>query len=186
MRSETENLSGPVATIDTSVLLSLQCTGTIGAVSVLFERLLVPQAVRNEIDAGGERNAAILQALATYGLFESCDDYDWASVEFLLQQRTERQQGRDQGEAEAIVQAVKRSADMVLVDDALGREWAKNMLVDCHGTLWIFEQLRIRGYLLELRPHFLGLLRNRRRQPLSVMNDLLAHFRELEIFPSDF
>jgi len=118
-------LTGPIATIDTSVFLSLQCTGTIGNASVLFSRLLVPVAVRDEIEAGGERNAAAVQALADYALFEVCDDYDSASVEFLLQQRAQQAVGRNQGEAEAVAQAAQRAADMVLVDDALGREWGQ-------------------------------------------------------------
>ena len=153
----------------------------IGNASVLFSRLLVPVAVRDEIEAGGERNAAAVQALADYALFEACDGYDSASVEFLLQQRAQQAVGRDQGEAEAVAQAAQRAADMVLVDDALGREWAKAMSLSCHGTLWVFEQLRTNGYVHELRSYFIELIRNRRRQPLSLMNEILARFDEPEI-----
>ena len=158
----------------------------IGAASVLFSRLLVPVAVRDEITAGGERNAAAVQALAEYAIFESCNDYDWAGVEFLLQQRAQKAAGRDQGEAEAIAQAAQRSAEMVLVDDALGRQWASKMPLNCHGTLWVFEQLRTNGYISELRQYFMELIRNRRRQPLSVMNEVLTRFGESEITADEF
>jgi predicted nucleic acid-binding protein len=175
-----------IATIDTSVLLSLQCTGMIGAVSVLFTRLLVPVAVRRELEADEARNYAALRALDEYQIFDSCDDYDLASVEFLLQERRYRGVGRDQGEAEAVAQASQRSAQMVLVDDAQGRNWAKGMALEFHGTLWIFEQLRALEYVTNLRPHFEKLLRNHRRQPRGVMNESLRKYDEPEIAEDEF
>ena len=147
-------MAGIIATIDTSVLLSLQCTRMIGAVSVLFTRLLVPVAVRRELEADGARNHAALRALDEFRIFDACDDYDLASVEVLLQERKHRGIGRDRGEAEAVAQASQRSAQMVLVDDAQGRNWARGMALECHGTLWIFEQLRAIEYVMKLRPYF--------------------------------
>jgi predicted nucleic acid-binding protein len=179
-------MAGRIATIDTSVLLSLQCTGMIGAVSVLFTRLLVPSAVRREIHRGGHKNLAVLQALEEFEIFDPCDDYDLASVEVLLQERTHRGEGRDEGEAEAVVQAAQRSVQMVLVDDALGRDWAKAMALECHGTLWIMEQLRMLEYATELRAHFEVLLKSHRRQPLAVMNEYLRKYDEPEITREEF
>ncbi|MGA3188867.1 MAG: hypothetical protein ABSF22_17315 [Bryobacteraceae bacterium] len=175
-----------VATIDTSVLLSLQSTGMIGAVSVLFTRLLVPVAVRRELAADGRKNSAAVRALEEFQIFDACNDYDAASVDVLLQERTHRGAGRDEGEAEAVVQAAQRSAQMVLVDDALGRSWAKGMALEFHGTLWIFEQLRTIEYVTKLRPHFEQLLRSQRRQPRAVMNEYLRQYDEPEINEEEF
>ena len=175
-----------VATIDTSVLLSLQCTDMIRAVPVLFSRLLVPAAVRRELAAKSDRNAAALEALEDYAIFAACDDFDPASVEILLQERKYRWGGKDQGEAEAVAQASQRSAQMVLVDDALGRNWAEKMKLECHGTLWIFEQLRTLEWIPELRPLFELLLRNGRRQPLPEMNRILRQYGEPAITGGEF
>jgi predicted nucleic acid-binding protein len=158
----------------------------IGAVSVLFTRLLVPIAVRRELAADAQKNFAAIRALEEFQIFDPCDDYDAASVDVLLQERAHRGAGRDEGEAEAVVQAAQRSAQMVLVDDALGRNWAKGMALEFHGTLWIFEQLRTIEYVRELRPHFDQLLRGRRRQPLTVMNDYLRQYDEAEITTEEF
>jgi len=138
----------------------------------------VPAAVRREIAAKSHQNTAALQALDEFAIFDPCDDYDPASVEVLLQDRTYRRKGKDQGEAEAVVQAAKRSAQMVLVDDALGRNWAEKMSLECHGTLWIFDQLRTLEYILKIRPLFEQLLRDHRRQPLSAMNVILKKYGE--------
>lgn len=167
-------------------MLSLQCTGMISAISILFARLLVPVAVRREIAAKSRQNAAALQALAEYAIFDACDDYDQASVEVLLQERTFRGEGKDQGEAEAVAQAAQRSVQMVLVDDPLGRNWAKAMSLECHGTLWIFEQLRILEHIGNLRPLFEQLLKNGRRQPLPAMNEILRKYHEPEITGDEF
>jgi predicted nucleic acid-binding protein len=158
----------------------------VGAISVLFNRILVPRAVRAEIAAGGERNRAVTAALADFAIFEPCDDYEAALVRLLLDTRAALAEGEDQGEAEAIVQAARRSADMILVDDALGRRWAEAHSIECHGTLWLFDELRFRGYLGEVRPHFEQLIRTQRRQPLELMNSLLRRYGEQEITAQDF
>jgi len=64
------------ATIDTSVLVSLQSADLLGAVSVLFNRLLVPAKVREELKKGGERNRNALKAIEDFAIFEHCNDYD--------------------------------------------------------------------------------------------------------------
>jgi predicted nucleic acid-binding protein len=171
----------PIATIDTSVLVSLQCAGLLAALSVQFDRILVPSKVRSELRDGGERSKAALDALREYSLFENCDDYDPGLVQLLLDTRSAAKKDRDQGEAEAVVQASKRSVNVVLVDDQLGRRWAKNFRIRCHGTIWVCRELRRTGYLNHLRPHYMLLIQGGRRQPLVQMNEFLREFEEAEI-----
>lgn len=171
-------MAQPVATIDTSVLVSLQSAELLGAVSVLFGRLLVPGKVRTELEAGGEANRAALAAIDDFAIFERCDDYDPALVKWLLDTRDNLKAGRDEGEAEAVIQAAQRSASMVLVDDHLGREWAKMHAAECHGTIWLCRELRYRGYLTELRPYFMRMIRRGCRQPFKEMNSYLREFGE--------
>ena len=166
------------ATIDTSVLVSLQSAGLLGAVSVLFNRLLVPAKVREELTKGGERNRNALRAIEDFAIFEHCNDYDPALVQLLLQTRRHLKQGRDEGEAEAVIQAAERPTKMVLTDDPLGRAWARNYARDCHGTIWICYQLRRTGFLTELRPYYVRMLKRGRRQPLMGMNKYLQELGE--------
>jgi hypothetical protein len=67
-----------------------------------------------------------------------------------MERGADRKLGRDQGEAEAVIQASKRSADVVLTDDPLGKKWAEKHSLECHGTIWVCRELRFRGYLTEL------------------------------------
>jgi predicted nucleic acid-binding protein len=172
---------GLIATIDTSVLVSLQSAELLGAVSVLFDRLLVPAMVRKELEDGGDNNRAALGAINDFAIFEHCNDYDPGLVKTLLDTREFLREGRDQGEAEAVIQAAQRSAKMTLIDDPLGREWARTHSIDCHGTIWLCRQLRHTGYLSELRCYFVRMIEHGRRQPLAGMNDFLQQFGESPI-----
>ncbi|HEV2341022.1 MAG TPA: hypothetical protein VGS15_04400 [Candidatus Acidoferrales bacterium] len=167
-----------IATIDTSVLVSLQSADLIGEISVLFNRILVPARVREELKGGGNRNDKALAAIEEFGFFEHCDDYDPAMVKILLDTRENRQQGRDEGEAETVVQASQRAAQIVLTDDWLGRDWAKRFVLECHGTIWICYQLRRTGFLNELRPYYIRMLQHGRRLPLMEMNKYLQELGE--------
>ena len=171
-------MPGPTATIDTSVLVSLQSLDLLGSLSVCFERVFVPSTVRLELREGGERNHAALTALAEYSLFEDCEEFNAELVRLLLETRVNLSQGRDEGEAEAVVQASQRGVSMVLVDDALGRKWASSHSIECHGTIWVCQELRRTGYIPELRRYFLKLIEGRRRQPLREMNSFLERFGE--------
>jgi predicted nucleic acid-binding protein len=174
------------ATTDTSVLVSLQSAELLGAISVLFNRILVPEKVREELRGGGEKNLAAMKAINDLAFFEHCNDYDRQLVKLLLDTRKHLKQGRDEGEAEAVIQAAQASASMVLTDDGQGREWAQGHAMECHGTIWICHELRRTGYLNELRPYFVRMIERGRRQPLDVMNALLREFGEPPITQDDW
>jgi predicted nucleic acid-binding protein len=169
------------ATIDTSVFLSLQSGDLLPAVNVLFNRILVPSKVRQELKDGGERNEAALRAIDEFAIFEPCDDYNRELVQHLLQTRDHLRIGRDEGEAEAVIQAAQGAVEVVLTDDAQGRRWARDHARECHGTIWICYELRRAGFLTELRPPYLKMLRSGRRHPLDQINAYLQEFREQPI-----
>jgi predicted nucleic acid-binding protein len=173
------------STIDTSVLVSLQCVGLLGALAVLFRQILVPRTVRREVGEGRSRNELVARALAEYAIFLPCDDCSLPNVRLLLDTRAAQEEGRDEGEAEAVVQAAERNC-MVLVDDKLGRIWARGHALDYHGTLWVLWELRRKETIRELRPFFEALIRGRRRQPREEMNTILAKFGEEEISVEEY
>jgi len=91
-----------------------------------------------------------------------------------------RSTGReDRGEAEAVVQAAKVGA-MVIVDDPWGRRLAARFDCDFHGTIWVLR----RFFELELasssatRNYFIELLRHGTRLPREVVNEFLGEIGE--------
>lgn len=167
-----------IATIDTSALISLRAAKLLGAISVLFDRILVPAKVREELLNGRRQHRSTLREMKRFAIFEHCDEYDLASVRLLLDTRANFKKGRDEGEAEAVIQAAAQSADMTLIDDGLGRRWARQHALECHGSIWICRELRRTGYIAQLRRPYVRMLMSGRHQPLQKMNAYLVEFGE--------
>jgi predicted nucleic acid-binding protein len=182
----TQRLPAPVATIDTSALVSLHKAELLSAITVLFNRILIPAMVREELKNGGLATHGALVALTEFAIFEPCDDANPKLVEILLQTRRNLKRERDRGEAEAVIQAAQRGADMVLVDDRLGREWAATHRVESHGAIWLCAELRRRGYLAELKPHYVRMVQRGQRLPIKEMNEYLQEFDELAITEDEY
>ena len=88
----------------------------------------------------------------------------------------------DLGEVEAVVQAAKLGA-VVVLDDPWGRKLAERYRLDSHGTVSILERLcmlelgvpvAVRGHLMKLRE--LGI-----RFPLKAANSLLERLGQQAI-----
>ena len=123
-----------------------------------------------------DRVAAFQSEYASFVIF--CDQYDQGAVDILLSEK-KRLGKKDRGETEAVVQASMEGA-MVIIDDRDGRRLARQQSVDCHGTIWILEQLQKLGLLgpLTLRRCFVELQTREIRFPKNEANNLLQRFGE--------
>lgn len=169
----------PIAVIDSSCVIALDILNLLPALSVLFNRLLLPKAVRQELNQRQimkDRVEAYQNEYATFVIF--CDQYDQGAVDVLLSEK-KRLGKKDRGETEAVVQAAMEGA-MVIIDDRDGRRLALQQSVDCHGTIWILEQLRMRDLLrpLTLRQCFVELRSREIRFPGNEANRLLQSWGE--------
>jgi len=128
----------PRCTIDTSCVIALDYIGRLPLPTYLFDRVLLPKGVRSELSVQRTRREKLRSLLDQYAFFEKCDDYEHGAV-FLLRREQDRLGTKDRGEAEAVVQAAKIGA-AVVVDDQWGREKAMQSGLDVHGTMWILER----------------------------------------------
>src|SRR5438132_1602267 len=114
-------MAGPLAVADTSVLIAFHQLDLLPSLTVFYQTILVPAAVRTEFLHSEERTVrgrrAALTTLIDQPPFEPCDDYDTVQVRLL-----ERELGL--GEAEALSQATLREARELLMDDRQGRRMA--------------------------------------------------------------
>jgi predicted nucleic acid-binding protein len=124
-------------TIDTSCIIALDHLDLLPSLSLLFSKVLVPKAVREDLYKRRGTKKRIQSLFDEYAFLEPCNDYDKAAVEILLVERM-RKGAKDRGEVEAVVQASQLGA-MVVVDDPLGRELAGRLSLDCHGTVWVLK-----------------------------------------------
>src|ERR1039457_6966530 len=128
----------PQCTIDSSCAIALDHLDLLPQLSLLFSRVLVPKAVREDLFKRRTTKDRLQGMFDSYVFLERCDDYDKGTVDFLLAERT-RQGMKDRGEVEAVVQAAQLGAG-VIVDDPWGRELAARDDLDYHGTFWVLKR----------------------------------------------
>jgi len=74
-------------TIDSSCIIALDHLYLVPQLSMLFEIVLVPKAVRNELFKVRATKDRLQLIFSTYGFFQRCDGYDQGTVDFLLAER---------------------------------------------------------------------------------------------------
>jgi predicted nucleic acid-binding protein len=168
----------PVCTIDASNVIALDHLNLLPQLSLLFSRVLLPRAVRRELNRRRATKDRLQAVLDSYAFVERCDDYDKGSVDILLVERT-AQGVEDRGEAEAVVQAAEVGA-MVVVDDPWGRKLAERYGRDFHGTFWVLKRFFELGLFPAdvCRTHFAELSQRGIRMPRALVNDFLVEIGE--------
>ena len=166
------------AVIDSSCVIALDALDLLPQLTFLFENIHIPRAVRRELYDLRSTRDRLRALLRRYAVIRRCNDYDQGAVNVLWAER-HSEGSKDLGEVEAVVQAAKLGA-VVVVDDPWGRELAARYRLDHHGTLWILERLCELKLLLPAiaREHLLTLRELGIRFPLEAANSLLERLGE--------
>ena len=127
-----------------SPLINLARIGQLALLSRLFGRLLLPQAVWQEVveDGRGQPGAEEIRRAV------------WIERAAVSNQPLihSLRQDLDAGEAEAIALAIEIQADWLLMDERLGRETAQYFGLRYVGLVGILSAAKQRGDLKALRP----------------------------------
>jgi predicted nucleic acid-binding protein len=173
----------PRCTIDSSCIIALDHLDLLPSLSLLFSRVLVPKAVREDLFKRRATKDRIRSLFDEYAFLERCDGYDKGTVDFLLAER-DRQGMKDRGEAEAVVQAAQFGA-MVIVDDPWGRKLALGYGLKRHGTVWVLERFFRLGLISapRLRDSFVRLRDRGIRLPWKAVDKVLVSIGEEPVEP---
>ncbi|MDQ3845541.1 MAG: DUF3368 domain-containing protein [Bacteroidota bacterium] len=138
---------------DSSCLINLATIQLLSILPDLFQEVIIPKAVYNEIAVSGAGQPGEMEI----------KEARWIKV---LPCHNQQLLNRlladlDEGEAEAIVLALEQKADLLIMDEAKGRAFAAQLGLRFTGLLGILlmakEKLfipEIKPYLNLLRPHF--------------------------------
>jgi len=167
-----------ICTIDASSVIALDHLHLLPQLSFLFARVLLPKAVREELFKRRSTKDRLQAILASYDFVQRCDDYDKGTVDVVLVERV-TQGLEDRGEVEAVVQAAKVGAT-VIVDEPWGRELAARFDRDFHGTFWILMRFFELGLssATATRNHFVELRHRGTRLPWRAVNEFLIEIGE--------
>jgi predicted nucleic acid-binding protein len=129
---------------NTSPLLVLAKLQRLGLLTQLYARLVIPGAVVDEVGAKADDAAAQIQALV-------------ATPRVTVQRATPQTLAGlpvdlGPGEREAITLALETAADVVVLDDQVGRRLARARRLQVTGTVGVLLEARSRGLLPALRP----------------------------------
>lgn len=126
---------------DTTPLISLLKTGCLDTLEKLFGEVRIPDAVFEELTSN-PRYSDEAAAIRSYPYIDIISVSDTDAVE-----QVSREDGLDLGESEAIVLTQEISADLLLMDEARGRDVARSMGLRITGTVGILLLSYERGIL---------------------------------------
>lgn len=108
----------------------------------LYNQIYIPTAVFKEIEAGKAK-----------GYYKALSKIDWINIiETQDKQAVKYFLDLDEGEAEAIVLAAEIKADLIILDEKLGRFHAKHADLKITGTIGILIKAKSEGLIGELKP----------------------------------
>jgi len=136
---------------DTSPVLSLARIGRLDLLRVLYLQVLIPSSVYQELRASSSQPPGQIDF----------DDFPWLIVATPLDRRRveELLEDLDLGEAEAIVLAMERRADLLLIDERRGRRVAHASGLTITGLLGVVAQAKRAGLIDAARPVLDDLIR---------------------------
>jgi uncharacterized protein len=129
---------------NSSPLISLAAIGRIEVLRELYGVITIPRAVYNEVAAQDPRRPGAVEVRS----------YDWISCKEITNPSvaTALEGKLDRGEAEAIALALDLPAELLLMDERLGRVEAARFGLRFVGTLGVLIEAKTRGHLREIKP----------------------------------
>jgi uncharacterized protein len=129
---------------NSSPLISLGAIGRLELLLKLYGVISIPRAVHREVTVtgSGRPGAVEVQSFA----WITCCDVGNPTVVTALQGKLDR------GEAEAIALALELPADLLLMDERLGRIEAARFGLRFIGTMGVLIEAKARGVLREVKP----------------------------------
>ena len=133
-----------IVVADTSPVLSLARISRLEFLRVFYQQVLIPSAVYHELRASSSQPPGYIDFDAVPWLIVATP-MDRRRVEAL-------REDLDLGEAEAIVLAMERRADLLLIDERRGRRTAQASGLAITGLLGVVAQAKRAGLIDAARP----------------------------------
>ncbi len=129
---------------NSSVLINLARIGKLDLLHKLYGELVIPEAVWQEVVIeGAEQPGAETVKTANWIKQGSVANKELVQV---------LQQELDTGEAEAIALALEIKAELLLMDERLGRETARHLGLRCVGIVGVLIEAKRKGFIHAIRP----------------------------------
>jgi predicted nucleic acid-binding protein len=126
-----------VIVVNTTPLIALAAADCLGALQVLYQRVVVPLEVAEEIRAGGKTGLAV----------EDIDSAGWLEIQAAPSSiPAYLSNALDRGEAAVIATAINHGIALVCIDETVGRRMARLAGLTLTGSLGVLVKAKQRGY----------------------------------------
>jgi uncharacterized protein len=134
-----------------SLLINLSRIGKLDLLHDLYNELVIPEGVWQEVvvEGAGQAGAELIGSVV------------WIKKQAVKNRELVQalQQELDAGESEAIALSLEMGAELLLMDEHLGREVARHFGLRYSGLIGILIEAKHKGLISAIKP-FLDLLRN--------------------------
>ncbi len=122
---------------NTTPILSLLKIGKLSILEELYDKVIIPCAVYEEIEQGKEKP-----------YYQDLKKLDWIDIKHIKSEKSRLFfPDLDKGEAEVLILSVEENADLVIIDELLGRRYAKQMNINLTGTMGILLKAKLKGLI---------------------------------------
>lgn len=129
---------------NTSPILNLALIGRLDLIQHLYERIQIPEAVYRELQGNETHYEPVLpDPIPTW--IRVCHASERSRVNRLLQEL-------DAGEAEAIILALERNAELLLMDELRGRSVARRLGIPIVGTIGVLIEAKRKSLVSLISP----------------------------------
>jgi uncharacterized protein len=133
----------PEVIADTSSIQYLHQTDLLDLLPTLYQRILIPQAVVDELTQGRSQGIVL----------PNPETLSWITLSKVPTSKLIPLIPRlGAGEREVISLALSHSDSLVILDDALARNYAQQMSIKLTGTLGILLKAKQSGYITKIAP----------------------------------
>lgn len=130
--------------VNTTPLIALSHVGQLNLLKELYGEIIIPQAVYEEVSV----------KVDSVCKKEVDSSLDWIRVEKISNQMAKDMYKTQlhEGEVEVMILAKEVAADVVIIDDANAKKYAKYLKLPVTGTLGVLLRSKQRGYVDKLEP----------------------------------
>lgn len=154
---------------NTTPLISLLKLDRLEILRKIYKEICIPSAVYNEIEAGKDKP-----------FYRDLSKIDWIKiVEIKNQNALKYFLDLDSGEAEAIILATEIQADLIIMDEKLGRFHAKHADLKVTGIIGVLIKAKKQGIITGLKPLLHELTEKNVWIGDKLINEILAQSGEL-------
>lgn len=150
---------------DTTPIISLLKLSKLEILKYLYSEIYIPRAVFREIEVGKHKNH-----------YKNITKEKWVNIVEIQDQRSLSYfLDLDPGESESIVLATELNADLLLMDEKLGRYYAKHAGLNITGTVGVLMEAKKHGIVKLLYP----ILYELRKKDVWISDKLISQILDL-------